>query len=303
MTLVVLEAGSLTTVQDQGRRGLAHLGVPRAGALDAPAAALANRLVGNDVACAVLEVTLGGLSLTAREGHWVAVTGARCRVWIAERPSGHGSAQWLPAGATLRLAAPEVGVRTYVAVAGGIDVDPVLGSRSTDTLAWVGPPRVEAGAVLPVGPPRRQPQPHDTPRPPTLGPLRLTPGPHTEWFAPGALDTLCRASYVVAADSNRVGMRLSGPRLERARHDQLPSAGMVLGAVQVPPAGEPVVFLADHPTTGGYPVLGVVHEEDLWQCAQLRPGDAVRFQLAGSGPGSDSAAGGSQALSAGSSEG
>ena len=171
------------------------------------------------------------------------------------------------------------GVRSYVAVAGGIAVPPVLGSRSTDTLAWVGPPRVEAGAVLPVGEPAGQPRPLDTPRPPRAGPLRLTAGP------PGGLvrrrrasTLLCGTTYTVHADSNRIGLRLvrarrsSGPRT-----GELPSEGMVLGAVQVPPSGQPVVFLADHPATGGYPVIGVVDPDDLWQCAQLRPGDEVRF--------------------------
>ena len=142
MSLHVVNAGALTTVQDRGRFGLAHLGVPRAGALDAPAAALANRLVGNGPDAAVLEALLGGLVLRADAGCWVAITGAG---------RAHPAAEWLPAGATLRIETPTTGLRSYVAVAGGIDVPPVLGSRSTDTLAWVGPPRVEAGATLPVG--------------------------------------------------------------------------------------------------------------------------------------------------------
>jgi allophanate hydrolase subunit 2 len=162
-------------------------------------------------------------------------------------------------------------------VAGGIAVAPVLGSRSTDTLAWVGPPPVEAGTVLPVGGTGGEPRPHDTPRPPRPGPLRVVPGPRDDWFAPDALDVLCGSAYTVAADSNRVGLRLEGPALRRTRDGELPSEGMVLGAVQVPPSGTPVVFLADHPPTGGYPVIGVVEPDDLWQCAQLRPGEEVRF--------------------------
>jgi allophanate hydrolase subunit 2 len=156
-------------------------------------------------------------------------------------------------------------------------VPPVLGSRSTDTLAWVGPPRVEDGTTLPVGPPAAPPSALDTPRPPAPGPVRLTPGPRADWFAGDALERLCAASYVVSADSNRVGLRLDGPRPERVRDDELPSEGMVLGAVQVPPGGQPVVLLADHPPTGGYPVLAVVHPDDLWQCGQLRPGEELRF--------------------------
>lgn len=275
--LEVLAAGTLTTVQDRGRIGHAHLGVPRAGALDGPAAGLAHRLVGNDPADALLEVTLGGLEMRVSEGRWVAVTGARCRVTVDGEARGHDRAEWLPAGSTLRLGAPLAGVRSYVAVAGGLAVDPVLGSRSTDTLAWVGPPRVLAGAVLPVGAPTGDPRPHETPRPRRPGPLRVVAGPRADWFAEGALAALCATAYTVGADSNRIGLRLDGAPLARSRDGELASEGMVLGAVQVPPGGTPVVFLADHPPTGGYPVIGVVAEEDLWQCAQLRPGDEVRF--------------------------
>lgn len=280
MSLHVLATGALTTVQDRGRPGLAHLGVPRAGALDAPAAALANRLVGNDVDAAVLEVTLGGLVLTSDVGAWVAVTGAPCPVTVDGAPRGHARPEWLAAGSRLRLGTTSSGVRSYLAVGGGITVQPVLGSRSTDTLAWVGPPRVEAGTRLPVGPLVRRPAPHDTPRSPRTGALRVHPGPRADWCVPHALQTLCGSTYVVGGASNRVGLRLDGPALGRVRHDELPSEGMVLGAVQVPPDGQPVVFLADHPPTGGYPVVAVVEEADLWQCAQLRPGESVLFTSA-----------------------
>ena len=273
----IVETGPLVTVQDRGRVGLAHLGVPRAGALDPPAAALANRLVGNDPDAAVLEVLLGGLAVRTDVGCWVAVTGAPVPVTVDGAPRGDERAEWLPAGATLRLGAPVTGLRTYVAVAGGIAVEPVLGSRSTDTLAWVGPPRVEAGTALPIGPPTGEPQPLDTPRTPRAGELRVVPGPRDDWFADDALDVLCGSAYVVDADSNRIGLRLDGPPLRRTHEGELASEGMVLGAVQVPPSGRPVVFLADHPPTGGYPVIGVVEADDLWQCAQLRPGDEVRF--------------------------
>ncbi|GAA1770294.1 biotin-dependent carboxyltransferase family protein [Nocardioides hankookensis] len=267
-SLHVLATGPLVTVQDRGRRGLAHLGVARAGALDAPAAALANRLLGNDADAAVLEVVLGGLELRADGGCWVAVTGAG---------HDHARAEWLSDGATLRVGTPPSGVCTYVAVAGGIAVPPVLGSRSTDTLAWVGPPRVEAGTVLPVGEPQGEPRPLDAPRPARRGPLRVRVGPRADWFADDAIERLCAAPYAVAADSNRIGLRLDGPPIARVRTQELASEGMVLGAVQVPPDGVPIVFLADHPPTGGYPVLAVVEEDDLWQCAQLRPGEQVRF--------------------------
>jgi len=276
-TLTVAEAGALTTVQDQGRVGLAHLGVPRAGALDRPAADLANRLVGNPADAAVLEVLLGGFVGRFSEGRWVVVTGAPCPVTVDGGPAAHGEAVWVAPGAELRLGPPATGVRCYVAVAGGVDVEPVLGSRSTDTLAWVGPDRVEDGAELSIGAPAGEPQPHDTPRPRPTGPLRINPGPRADWFDGDAVDRLCAAPYAVTADSNRIGLRLEGAELSRAQDGELASEGMVLGSVQVPPSGQPVVFLADHPPTGGYPVIGVVRAEDLWQCAQLRPGDEVRF--------------------------
>jgi biotin-dependent carboxylase-like uncharacterized protein len=266
--LEVLVAGTLTTVQDRGRPGLAHLGVPRAGPLDRPAAELANRLVGNGPDAALLEVTLGGLVARPVRGVWVAVTGAGQR---------HPRAEWVAAGEQITVPPPADGVRSYLAVAGGIAVDPVLGSRATDTLAWVGPPRVTDRSVLPVGPVVGEPRSLDAPRPPAAGPLRVFPGPHPAFFESDVLQRLCAATYAVRPESNRVGLRLDGPVLPRTGSSELPSEGMVLGAVQVPPDGQPVVLLADHPPTGGYPVVAVVHPDDLWQCAQLRPGEPVAF--------------------------
>ncbi|WP_395695249.1 biotin-dependent carboxyltransferase family protein [Nocardioides sp.] len=276
-TWQVLETGPLVTVQDRGRIGLAHLGVPRAGALDGPAAALANRLVGNGPDAAVLEVLLGGLAVRAGGGCWVAVTGAPAPVSVDGSARALSRAEWLPAGGVLRVGAPAAGLRSYVAVAGGFAVEPVLGSRATDTLAWVGPPRVEPGVELPVGEPTGELRPLDTPPSPPPGALRVVPGPRDDWFTGDALDELCRTTWTVGADSDRIGLRLEGVGLRRARDGELASEGMVLGAVQVPPSGRPVVLLADHPPTGGYPVVGVVDEADLWRCAQVRPGEEVRF--------------------------
>jgi biotin-dependent carboxylase-like uncharacterized protein len=283
MTLTVREVGASVLVQDRGRTGWAHLGVPRAGALDPYAAGLANRLVGNaeDVAC--LEVLLGGLVITTDRGRWVAVTGAPADVQVDGRPREFAAAVWWPPGTSVEVGTPRTGLRSYVAVSGGIAVEPVLGSRSTDTLAWVGPPPVRAGAVLPVGVAAGVPASLDTPRPPAVGPLRLRPGPRADRFAGDVLARLCATSYTVSPDSDRIGLRLDGAPLSRSDSEEMPSEGMVLGAVQLPPDGRPVVFLADHPTTGGYPVVAVVEEEDLWQCAQLRPGEPVRFTRAATG--------------------
>ncbi|WGL53927.1 biotin-dependent carboxyltransferase family protein [Nocardioides sp. BP30] len=272
--------GPQVLVQDRGRFGYAHLGVPRAGALDGPAAALANRLVGNGPDAAVLEVLLGGLAVSATDACWVAVTGARAPARIAGVAVAHGQPVRLPAGAELTLGAPAIGMRSYLAVGGGIAVAPLLGSRATDTLAGVGPAPVAVGDRLPIGPAVGVPAALDTPRPPSAGAVRLLPGPHPAWFAADVLDRLAEAAWTAAAASDRVGLRLEGAVLDR-RSGELPSEGMVLGAVQVPPDGRPVVLLADHGPTGGYPVAAVIHPDDLWQLAQVRPGERVTLRVAG----------------------
>lgn len=280
--LTVVDPGPLTTVQDRGRPGWAHLGVPHSGALDAPAAALANRLVGNPDDAAVLETTLGGVTLRVSTAMALAVTGADSPVTVDDRPAAFGEPVAVRAGGTLRVGPARSGLRSYVAAAGGIEVRAWLGSRSTDTLSGMGPAAVSAGDDLPVGEPVGEPHgidvsvvPHRLP----TATLRFSTGPRADWFTAQALETLTRSRYAVAADSNRVGVRLNGPGLIRRRAGELPSEGLVLGAIQVPASGEPLVFLNDHPTTGGYPVVGVVLPMDLPSCAQLRPGDPVRFRL------------------------
>ncbi|MFC8393544.1 MULTISPECIES: biotin-dependent carboxyltransferase family protein [unclassified Streptomyces] len=278
--LAVVRAGALTTVQDRGRPGHAHLGVPRSGALDGPAAALANRLAGNPPDAAVLETTLDGCSLRPRSTVTVAVTGAPCPVTVDGRPAAWGAPVRVRAGSVLDVGAAVSGVRAYVAVSGGVAVEPVLGSRSTDLLSGLGPAPLTDGAVLPLGAPREGHARVDVapqPAPPDELVLRVTPGPRDDWFTPAAVRLLTSRTYHVSPASNRIGLRTTGPALERARRDELPSEGMVLGSVQVPPDGTPVVFLADHPTTGGYPVIAVVHPADLPAAAQARPGTPVRF--------------------------
>lgn len=278
MNLYVEQAGVLTTVQDHGRAGFAHLGVPRAGALDRPAADLANRLVGNEPTDALLEVTLGGLILVAGRALTVALTGAPAPLTTGGRAQAFAEPVSVRAGDRIVVGAPATGVRSYLAVAGGIDCPAVLGSRSTDTLVGLGPPVVAAGTTLPVGRPRREPPHLDAAVPTVLGRrVRLLPGPRADWFAADAVEVLTRSPYTVTADSNRVGLRLDGASLRRQRDGELPSEGIVLGAIQVPPSGQPVVFLADHPVTGGYPVIAVVHTDDLPICAQARPGDRLEF--------------------------
>ncbi|MGW2422997.1 5-oxoprolinase subunit C family protein [Streptomyces sp. NPDC001709] len=280
--LTVVRAGALTTVQDHGRRGHAHLGVPRSGALDAPAMGLANRLLGNTPDAAVLETTLTGCALRPDRGVTVVVGGAPCPVSVDGRPAPWGVPVRVPAGGVLNAGGVTAGVRSYVAVAGGIAVDPVLGSRSTDLLSGLGPAPLRDGDVVPLGAPAPQPALPDSapwPAPPTELTLPLRFGPRTDWFTPAALRTLTSATYRVSQRSNRIGLRTEGPPLERVSSGELPSEGMVLGAVQVPPDGRPVVFLHDHPTTGGYPVIGVVAETALAAAAQAAAGTPIRFTL------------------------
>ncbi len=277
----VVDPGPLATVQDLGRPGHAHLGVPRSGALDRPAACLANRLVGNDPAAACLETTVGGVVVRASTAMTVAVTGAPATVRVDGRAAAFAEALGVPRGATVSIGAAHAGVRSYLGISGGIEVEQVLGSRSTDVLSAIGPATLRAGEWLPVGDPSRLPPvagavPIDPPADPLV--LTLLPGPRWDWFDSGAHRILFDDDFVVASGSNRIALRLAGAALNRAVTTELPSEGLVLGAVQVPANGQPLVFLADHPTTGGYPVIGVVDAAGVAACAQARPGDRVRFR-------------------------
>lgn len=277
----VVAAGMATTVQDRGRQGFAHVGVGRGGAADVRAHDLANRLVGNPADAATLE-TSGGLILRFGNATLVAVAGAPAGLAVeGAAPIGHGHAHVLPAGATLVVAAPITGLRTYIAVRGGVAVEPVLGSRSRDTLGAIGPV-VATGDVLAVG------ADPGTPVTGELAPARspgaelfVLPGPRLDWFADDAWSVLCSQPYTVANEVDRVGCRLRGEfELARSITTELPSEGLVVGAVQVPPEGQPIVMLADHPTTGGYPVIAVVDDVSLSAVAQARPGDVLRFRAA-----------------------
>lgn len=277
--LEVLDPGALTTVQDLGRPGYAHLGVPRSGALDEPALRLANRLVGNDEGAAGLETTVSGVSFRARGSTRIAVTGAEAVVTVDGRSVPWGSAIPVPAGAVVVVGPAVRGLRSYVAVAGGVEVEEVLGSRSGDLLSGLGPAPLTAGSLLPLGAVPRAAVGVSAVPPGPNSRLRLVLGPRADWFEEETLAILDGASYQVGASSNRIGLRLTGPALRRSRAGELPTEPMVLGAVQVPPSGQPVVFLADHPTTGGYPVIGVVLGADLPVCAQARPGETLILRV------------------------
>ena len=278
-SLTVVETGPLTTVQDAGRYGQGALGIGLSGACDRAAYRLANRLVGNDEGAAVLEVTFGGLVLRAETDVVLVTTGARC----AGTP--HNAPLTLAAGEQLALGAPVTGSRTYVAVRGGIDVPQVLGSRSTDLLAGLGPDVLGAGDRLPIGKSTRPMPGVDLAAVPDPAPGELVvsvqPGPRRDWFTDKSWASLLNQGYTVNAQSNRVGLRLDGEPLERANTGELSSEGMVRGALQIPMSGTPVLFLADHPVTGGYPVIGYVVDHDVDRCGQLRTGQTLRFTTPG----------------------
>lgn len=279
--LEVVATGPMTTVQDTGRFGHADLGVGRSGAADSASYALANRLLANPEGAAALETTLGGLRVRARGPVTVAVTGAGAPLTVDGRGAAINTVLHLPDGAQLTMGTPEQGLRSYLGVRGGVDVPPVLGSRSTDVLAGLGPRVPVPGTLLPVGSvPTGFPNLGHVPTASVGGPqvtLRVVLGPREDWFTAEAVDTLLAGEYEVTSRSDRVGARLAGPVLERSRSGELPSEGMVAGSLQVPPGGEPVLFLADHPVTGGYPVVAVVCSADLPGAAQARPGTRVRF--------------------------
>jgi len=281
----VERTGPLTTVQDLGRPGHGGIGVSPSGAADRGSLQLANRLVGNDPGAAALEVTFGGLRVRAHRDCTLAITGAPCPIDVDGRAEPVNAVLRVRAGERVELGTPPSGLRSYLAVRGGIAVEPVLGSRSTDVLSGLGPEQVGAGTRLPVGPPpRRFPQVD-------LAPVAAEPagdlvlpvvlGPRADWFAEAAISALLGEPFEVSADSNRVGMRLDGPELPRVRTEELPSEGMVLGSLQVPPSGRPTLFLADHPVTGGYPVIAVVCASDVDRAAQARPGRRIRFRAVG----------------------
>lgn len=293
-SLEVVTPGPQSLIQDLGRPGLGDLGVSASGAADTASARQANRLVGNEPGDAVIETVLGGLAVRARGELTGALTGAAAPALIkgpgGNRPAPMYAPFALHHGESLQLDLPYAGQRTYLAVRGGIDVEPVLGSRATDLMSGIGPAILEQGTMLPVREVERG-RVVGAAEPSTLPPavlqgggtavLRITAGPRQDWFTPESRAALTKQAWTVTAESNRIGVRLAtadgGQPLERASAEELPSEGVVAGSLQVPPSGLPVLFLADHPVTGGYPVIGVVVPEDLPAAAQLPPGIAIRF--------------------------
>lgn len=289
--------GVQSLYQDDGRKNLAHWGVTPSGFADSDAAHEANRLVGNDAGATAIE-TLGGLKITARKDAVLALTGARLEATISGNEEASRTVRAyepfaLKSSETLQLGMPTEGLRAYLAVRGGCTADTAAGSTSRDTLASLGAAPLTAQDALyragtakqAVAPPvTALPLPHRE----EILELRVLMGPRDNWFTADSLQRFTRVSWQVSDSADRIGVRLlplsdnesgtsDAPVLERKHTDELPSEGMVSGAIQVPPNGEPVVFLTDHPVTGGYPVIASVHPADLRLLAQAQPGQPVRF--------------------------
>ena len=288
--IVVVEPGLLTSVQDATRRwGSQRYGVSVGGSLDALAARAANALVGNAPDAALLEITWDGPVLRFSSAVTVAITGAVFDTAVDGRPAPHATAVAVRAGATLSFGILRTGARAYLAFRGGIDVGEVLGSRSTDLRAGFGGfegRALRAGDRLPIGaavapaaPPPASERPLAVSVPPADAPVRILPGPHLDRFDPDVLDALCAEPWTVSAQADRMGYRLDGPPLAHAGVSEVPSLGLPSGAIQVPGDGRPIVLLADHQPTGGYPVPAVVIGADLRVLAQRLPGDEVRFEV------------------------
>lgn len=279
-SLRVLRPGPLTTVQDRGRRGWGHLGIPLAGAVDRAALDAVNAALGNPPDSAALEIVLGGVELVAESDAVLAISGADVPVSIDGRPCQSGRLLALAVGERLRIGSARTGVYAYLGMLGGVAADGLLGSRSRDTLSDLGPRPLHAGDVL-VASDREAKHPAESTsvlQPPIdeEAPLRLLPGPHLGLMPEGVVTTLTGQPWRVLPASNRIAVRLTGQAIVH-QVAGVSSEPLVPGAVQLPPDGQPIAFLSNHPVTGGYPVVGVVQDTDVRQLAQRRPGRPVHF--------------------------
>jgi KipI family sensor histidine kinase inhibitor len=289
----ILSCGLPVLFQDLGRAGQADQGISMSGAADRASFKAANRLVGNAAGTAALEITLGGLRLRMRGRGVMALTGAPAPIAVigdngSTIAAAHNSPVALNDGDIVSLGVPASGMRSYLALRGGFDVSPVLGSVATDTLAQIGPPALVAGDFVAIGqapfgalvsfgePAFAMPIANETVV------LDVVMGPRTDWFTQAAVESFLLQEWSVTPQSSRVGIRLSGEALERANHGELPSEATVRGALQVPASGQPVLFLADHPLTGGYPVIANVARHHLDLAGQIPVGARIRFNTLGS---------------------
>ncbi|KVE33311.1 biotin-dependent carboxyltransferase family protein [Burkholderia sp. TSV86] len=303
----VLRAGPLSSVQDLGRRGYRHLGVAQSGALDTLALEVGNRLVGNRPEAAAIEITLGPASFRFPRATRIAITGTEFGATLDGRPVYSWWSVPVAAGQTLTLPAAKRGMRGYLCVMGGIDVLPMLGSRSTDLASHfggLGGRALRDGDRLPTGAPPPDAPGCVAPGAPEFGlkapawcsfarvdtarrhkhahaswamPVRVLPGPQYASFTPTAQQAFWDDEWIVTPSSNRMGYRLAGTALARDGRDDLLSHAVLPGTIQVPGNGQPIVLMNDAQTTGGYPRIGSVIRADLWKLAQARLNLPIRF--------------------------
>lgn len=304
MSVTVLKPGILATLQDSGRHGYQHYGVPASGAMDLFSHRVANILVGNSGDEATLEITLRGPQLRFEKDALIAICGGDLSPAIGGAAVPEGKVVWVRAGSTLDFGACVAGSRAYLAVHGGFDVPPVMGSRSTYDTARIGGLEGRAlkkGDVLRFGGATRDAYPalaaalaqsrngfvfpkwavnqhiEKLGRTPQIA--RIIPGRHWEAFGAQAREALSGSEFRIAADSNRMGYRLDGPAIEIGRPLEIVSEAVTFGTIQIPPGGRPIVLMADRQTVGGYPKIAEVASVDLHLLAQLKPGDRLRFEL------------------------
>ncbi|MGE0971356.1 5-oxoprolinase subunit PxpC [Klebsiella sp. WOUb02] len=279
--LKMIRAGMYTSVQDGGREGQRQSAISRCGALDKPALAIANLLVGNHANAAALEITLGQVDIQFERDCWFALTGAACEATVDGRPVWIGWRTAAQAGQHLVLKNPQYGIRSYLAVAGGIDVPLVLGSRSTDLKVGIGGlegRRLQDGDRLKLGTAARDfSGPQGVRQLPIGNRIRALPGPEYHEFDSASQGAFWRSPWQLSAQSNRMGYRLQGQPLTRTTDREMLSHGLLPGVVQVPHGGQPIVLMNDAQTTGGYPRIASIIEADMYQLAQIPLGQPIHF--------------------------
>jgi len=288
--LKVISPGFLTTVQDLGRFRFAHLGVSPAGAADGFASRLGNLLVNNDANTSALEMTLIGGSFEFESNSLIAITGADCGPTLDDEALPMWTSMVVRAGQTLKCGAMKTGARCYLCVHGGINVEKIMASASTHVQTgiggWQGRRPLKKGDALPIAEIPREAKHHScTVRKDLINYLYekstigVTPGPQSDFFSRESLRIFSSTPYLVSESSNRVGLRLKGESIARGKSEELITEGLSLGAVQVPPDGQPIILFVEHPTTGGYPKIANVISADFCRVGQLKPRDEVRFQF------------------------
>ncbi len=281
--MIIRQPGPLSTVQDLGRTGYQSLGFPVSGAMDTRALRIGNLLVGNPENAAAIEMTMAGMTVEFTSAAVFALTGADMMAALNGRQLPPWTAVYAHAGDTLVCGAAVSGLRTYLCVAGGIDVPEVMGSRSTNLKVKLGGfegRRLKAGDWIGYAAARENTagRSYTPDEYPDSIVLRAVPGPQDDMFTEKGLDTFFGSVYTVTPESDRMGIRLDGPAIETKKTSDIISDGIAPGSVQIPASGKPIVLMADRQTTGGYAKIATVFSGDLWRLAQARPGTRVTFR-------------------------